>query len=90
MANHKSAKKRNRQNIKRRAHNRVIRSSVRTVMKQVRALVEQGELDKAKETARAAEKRIAQATAKGLYHASNGSRKISRMYALIDRAGSSA
>jgi small subunit ribosomal protein S20 len=43
MANHKSAKKRIRQNTKRRAINRSNRSSLRTQIKKLRAAIESGD-----------------------------------------------
>lgn len=86
MANHKSAKKRIRQTEKRRIHNRNIRSAVRSSIKKVHSAVEAGELDAAREAVKLAEKKIAQASAKGAYHKKNASRKISRLHQAIGRA----
>ncbi|MEE2789953.1 MAG: 30S ribosomal protein S20, partial [Myxococcota bacterium] len=47
MANHKSALKRIRQTVKRRARNRHILTSMRTQLKRVRAAIEAGDLDAA-------------------------------------------
>ena len=78
MANHKSAIKRNRQNQKRRVQNRDARSAVRTALKNARQAIESGDA-KALELARAAERMVAKAATKGLYHAKTASRKISRL-----------
>ena len=43
MANHKSAKKRVRQNLKRRVHNRFYKKTTRTAIKRLRSLENQGE-----------------------------------------------
>lgn len=43
MANHKSAKKRIRQTIKRRLHNRFYKKTTRTAIKRLRSLKEQNE-----------------------------------------------
>mgnify|MGYP005737081329 CR=1 len=79
MANHASAKKRNRQNIKIRAHNRTQRSAVRTIIKKTRSAIEEGNSELANQLIRQAEKAIAKASSKGLYHKANAARKISRL-----------
>ncbi len=86
MPNHPSAIKRNRQNIKRRARNRMSRSVVRTAVKVVKTKVESGDIAGAKLSLRDAESTIAKAAAKGLYHRRNASRKISRLAAMVSKA----
>ena len=86
MANHKSAKKRIRQNEKRRKANQAAKSACRTAMKKVRASVEAGDKDGAKENLRLAQKVVATAVTKGLYHKNNGARKISRLAKLVSAA----
>ena len=84
MANHKSAKKRAKQDAVRRLRNRSYIGSVRTAAKKfAQALVD---LDAGKIEAAGAEKefkatqaQIAKAAAKGLIHRNNASRRISRM-----------
>lgn len=49
MANHPQAAKRNRQRIKIQAHHRHFRTSMRTHIKHVRAAIEAGDMEKAKE-----------------------------------------
>ena len=79
MANHKSAIKRDRQSLVRRDRNRDTRLAVRTAIKKVRVSIEAGNKAEAKEGARLAEKAIATAARKGLYHRMNARRKISRL-----------
>ncbi len=86
MANHKSAIKRHRQSLKRREANRQEKSAVRTVIKKVHALLEQGDKEKAKAVLPEAEKTIAKAASKGLYHQKNASRKVSRLHAAVAKA----
>jgi small subunit ribosomal protein S20 len=79
VANHKSALKRIRQNEKRNKRNRIIRSAARTHVKRTVAAIEAGEKDKAIELLRKAESAFGKATAKGVLHKSNASRRISRL-----------
>lgn len=78
MANHPSARKRARQNKKRRAANAQVRSAVRTSLKKARRLVEEGAKDAA-EQARLAESAIRRATSKGIIPKRRASRHISRL-----------
>ncbi len=79
MANHKSAIKRHRQSLKRRDNNRSARSEVRTTIKNATAAVAAGKKEEAAKLVNAAERAIAKAAAKGLYHKKNAARKISRL-----------
>jgi small subunit ribosomal protein S20 len=83
VANHPSADKRNRQNIKRRERNTHVRSSVRTFVKRVRAAVEAGNVAEAKTALIEAIQHIDQAVTKGVYHQSTGSRYVSRLSAQV-------
>jgi small subunit ribosomal protein S20 len=87
MANHKSALKRHRQSVKINERNSAAKTAVRTVMKKILAHTQNGEIDQARALLPLAEKRVAQAASKGLYHKNNAARKISRMYAAVNRAG---
>ena len=79
MANHASAKKRVRQTIKRTAHNRHIRTNVRTCVKRVRAAIETGDAAAAKKALHEAVSSIDGAVSKGIYHRKTGSRYITRL-----------
>lgn len=87
MANHKSALKRNRQNKVRHARNTHIRSTMRTLVKQVRQAVAAAD----KEAANAALEKtipfIDKAAAKGVIHKATASRKISRLSKLYNSLG---
>lgn len=86
MANIKSAIKRNRQNEKRRLRNKPVRTAVRSIIKKTRAAVEGDNLDEARECLKIAERTIAKAARRHLYHPRNASRKISRLHAMVNKA----
>lgn len=79
MANHKSAIKRNRQNIRRRASNQIKRASVRGVVKDTREAVAAGDVKLALESLRTAERALAKAKSQGLAHWRNAARRTSRL-----------
>jgi small subunit ribosomal protein S20 len=79
LANLKSAKKRMRQNEKRRAHNRRYQSAARTHIKRCRRLIAQGELDQAEEAVRQAVSTLDKAARKGVIHPNNAARRKSRI-----------
>lgn len=78
MANHKSAKKRTRQSLKRRERNRHDRSELRTAVKQVRTAVSAGDAEAATAALRRAEKLLGKASG-GILHWKTASRQISRL-----------
>jgi small subunit ribosomal protein S20 len=78
MANTKSAEKRNRQNEKAAAQNRVYRSAARTAVKKARLAVERGDANAA-ELIRSAESALNRAATKGVIHKNNASRRTSRL-----------
>jgi small subunit ribosomal protein S20 len=84
VANIKSQIKRNRQNEKRRARNRRIRSELATRTKVAVTAVEESS-DDADEKVKAAIKRIDKAAQKGILHKNTAARKKSR---LLKRAAS--
>ena len=79
MAN-RSAEKRERQNAKRRLHNRQTKSTVRTAIKKFNAAVAAGDKAKAEETMALSFKLLDSAAGKGALHRNTASRKKSRMY----------
>jgi len=89
MANHKSSIKRLRQSEKRRIQNKATRSAVRTEFKKVRAAIEAGDLDKARELFVSAESSLQKAAGKNLFHPANAARKVSRLSRAIKSAQSS-
>ncbi|SFB24542.1 SSU ribosomal protein S20P [Acetitomaculum ruminis DSM 5522] len=85
MANIKSAKKRVITTAKRTARNKAIRSSVKTAIKKVDAVLAQGNKEAAVAEFRKAEKIIAKACAKGIYHKNNAARKISALEKKVNK-----
>ena len=79
MANIKSAIKRNRQNEKRRAHNRIYRGRARTFVRKAQAVIESGELDAARDATVVAVSALDKAAEKGIIHKNNASRRKSRL-----------
>ncbi|MEE2787189.1 MAG: 30S ribosomal protein S20 [Myxococcota bacterium] len=79
MANHKSALKRIRQTVKRRARNRHILTTMRTHLKRVRAAIDAGDVDAATSALAPATQALAKAASKGVIHRKQASRKISRL-----------
>lgn len=84
MANHKSAIKRNKQNIVRTARNTHIRSTMRTYVKLVREAVAAGDKDAAQAALGKAVPYIDKAATKGVIHKATASRKISRLSKLVN------
>ena len=80
MANHKSAKKRARQSVKRHARNNTIRSATRTELKKaldgIRSATSK---DEALKALRAGERSVQKAVSKGIVPKARASRKTSRL-----------
>ena len=79
MPNSLSAKKRLRQNFKRRAQNRRIKSGVRTQVRKVRESINAGDVAASEEALRLAAKKLDQAAAKNVLHANLAARTKSRL-----------
>lgn len=91
MANSASAKKRIRQNNKRRLHNRVFRNRARTMVKKARQALGKGDVAAAREATRAAVKDLDMAASRGTIHKRNAARRKSRLMkqlARLESAGS--
>ena len=79
MANHKSARKRARQNPVRQERNKAVRTRLRSTLKQAREAVDGGAKD-AQAQVRAAERELRRAASKGVIPAERASRLVSRLY----------
>jgi small subunit ribosomal protein S20 len=79
MANHKSAKKRARQTVKRNALNRGRRSAIGTAVKAATAVIATGDKEAIVKTVRAAESALARGAARGTLHWKTAARKASRL-----------
>ena len=80
MPNSKDAAKRHKQSLKRRTHNRAIRSRVRTSIKAFETAVENKDKAVAETSFAEVVKLIDTAAGKGLYHSNTAARKKSRLH----------
>ena len=80
MANTKSAQKRNRQALKRRARNQAVRTQVKSAVKKAREALAAKDPAKAQEALRAAARTLDKAASKGVLHKKNASRRIARLF----------
>lgn len=85
MANIKSAKKRILVNRTKAERNKAIRSGVKTAMKKVFAAVEANDKEAAQAALTEATATIDRAATKGVYHANNASRKVSRLAKAVNK-----
>ena len=83
MANIKSAEKRARQAIRRRAHNVTLRSKMRTAIKKARSAIASGEKAGASAAVKAAIPVIDSMVNKGIIHRNTAARHKSRLSALV-------
>ena len=84
MANHPSAAKRARQNVRRANINRLRRSRVRTFVKKVEAAIASGNRDAAQAALKAAQPELDRAADKGVLHKNTVARKLSRLSARVN------
>jgi len=87
MANHKSAIKRNKQNITRNLRNVHIRTTMRNYVKAVRLAVAEGNKEAAVTALTQAVPFIDKVATKGVIHKSTASRKIGRLTKLVNTLG---
>lgn len=86
MGKSKSAAKRHKQSLKKRIRNRHIRSTVKTAVKEVRAVVAEGAAANAVETLSKAVSIIARAGSKGVLHKKTVARKVARLSKAVHKA----
>jgi small subunit ribosomal protein S20 len=79
----KSALKAHRQNIKRREHNRELRSKLRTGLKAIRKSLDSNDIDGAKKGLTAAQSLVDKMAAKGIIHRNTAARYKSRLSARL-------
>lgn len=85
MANIKSAKKRILVNKTRAERNKAIRSGVKTSIKKVFAAIDANDKEAAQAALAEATATIDKAATKGVYHANNASRKVSRLAKAVNK-----
>jgi small subunit ribosomal protein S20 len=81
----KSALKANRQNIKRREHNRQMRSRLRTSLKAIRASLDAKDLDAARAALNQTVSLVDKMAGKGMIHKNTAGRYKSRLAARVTR-----
>ena len=81
----KSALKANRQNIKRREHNRQMRSRLRTALKSIRASLDEKDLDAAKSALNETVSLVDKMAGKGIIHRNTAGRYKSRLSARVSK-----
>ncbi len=84
MANHKSAKKRIKQTIKRTERNRYYRTRLKNIVKAVHEAVEAGDKTAADEAFKIANKQLHHFVSKGFLKKETASRKVSRLHKLVN------
>ncbi len=89
MAHTRSARKRIRQAEKRRLLNRYHISRMKTAIKRIREAVKKGDIETAEKLLPVAQKLAYRAAAKGAIHKNEASRRVSRVYKLVNSAKSS-
>ncbi|MGH9347234.1 MAG: 30S ribosomal protein S20 [Vicinamibacterales bacterium] len=82
----KSALKANRQNIKRREHNRQMRSKLRTSLKAIRASLDDRDLDGARSALRQTVSLIDKMAGKGIIHRNTAGRHKARLAGRLAKA----
>jgi small subunit ribosomal protein S20 len=82
----KSALKANRQNIRRREHNRQLRSRLRTALKAIRASLEDKDLDAAKTALSKTVSIVDKMATKGIIHRNTAGRYKSRLSSRLTKA----
>ena len=85
MANHKSALKRHRQSLKRRARNRISKTRIKNTVKAVRIAIEEKDVAKAQEALKDATSILDQAARKKVIPARQAERRISRLQTAINK-----
>jgi small subunit ribosomal protein S20 len=79
LANHKSALKRQKQNLVRRARNRANKSNVKNVIRTVQEAIDEKSTEKAQIALKQAIPVIDKCATKGAIHRRNASRKVARL-----------
>lgn len=79
MANIKSAKKRAKQNQKKRMINLARKSEIKTIVKKYISAINEKNVDTAKDLLKLAESKISRAEGKGLFKKNTAARKVSRL-----------
>jgi small subunit ribosomal protein S20 len=86
LANHKSALKRARQNERSRLRNKAVKTRAKSIVKDVRASVEESSKEDVMAKLTVAQSLFDKASKKGVIHKKTAARKISRLVKLVHSA----
>jgi small subunit ribosomal protein S20 len=87
LANHKSAEKRARQNLKRRIRNKSVKTRIKHITKVVRTATSEKSKEAPVVELKTAQSEINKAAKKGVIHRRTAARKISRLSKLVNSTG---
>ena len=90
MASHESALKAHRQNIKRREHNRQLRTRLRSALRDIRAAIDTNDPAKIKDALRQTISLVDKLAGKGLIHRNTAARYKSRLAGRVAKRSAAA
>ncbi len=90
MASHDSALKAHRQNVKRREHNRQLRTRLRTALRDIRAAIDGGNPNDVKDALRQTISLVDKMASKGMIHRNTAGRYKSRLAARVSKKSAAA
>ena len=90
MASHESALKAHRQNVRRREHNRQLRTRLRSALRDIRAAIDAGDPAKVKDALRETISLVDKMAGKGLIHRNTAGRYKSRLAGRVARRSKSS
>jgi len=90
VANHPSAVKRHKQSIKREERNRMVKTRIKNVVKDVRAAIKNDDMAELEKLMVAATSTLDKASTKGVIHWKKAARKISRLQKAMNAAKAAA
>lgn len=90
MASHESALKAHRQNIKRREHNRQLRTRLRSALRDIRAAIDTNDPAKVKDALRQTISLVDKLAGKGLIHRNTAARYKSRLAGRVAKRSAAA
>jgi small subunit ribosomal protein S20 len=90
VASHESALKAHRQNVKRREHNRALRTRLRSALRDIRAAIDSGDPAQVKDALRETISLVDKMAGKGLIHRNTAGRYKSRLSSRIAKRSAAA
>jgi small subunit ribosomal protein S20 len=90
VASHDSALKAHRQNVKRREHNRQLRTRLRTALRDIRAAIDGGNPNDVKDALRQTISLVDKMASKGMIHRNTAGRYKSRLAARVSKKSAAA